>query len=207
MGILLLTTVACAAPPAASGGATATSAPAASAPEAAPTGQPADGGPTIAVESNPAGDIPDNQVFVPFTAPGGAVEVSVPEGWARTTDGAATVFTDKFNSVRVEVLPDPATTDVTAARATEVPRLQSSVPGFGLTLVQNVQRKAGTAVLIAYRATSPVDPVTGKSVPQSVERYAFPHGNRQAVLTLSSTPGSDNIDPWRIVTDSLRWTS
>lgn len=31
--------------------------------------------------------------------------MSVPEDWARTTHGDATVFTDKFNSVRVEAVP------------------------------------------------------------------------------------------------------
>src|SRR5258705_13046662 len=53
-----------------------------------------------APETNPAGDIPDNQAFVPFTPPGGVFTVSVPEGWARSTDGSATIFTDKVNTAR-----------------------------------------------------------------------------------------------------------
>lgn len=32
-------------------------------------------------ETNPAGDIPDNQAYVPFTPPTGLFTVSVPEGW------------------------------------------------------------------------------------------------------------------------------
>ena len=56
-------------------------------------------------ETNPAGDIPDNQAFVPFTPPTGVFTVSVPEGWARSTDGAATIFTDKLNTVRIETTP------------------------------------------------------------------------------------------------------
>src|SRR3984957_8822393 len=56
-------------------------------------------------ENTPAGDIPDNQPFAPFTPSGGLFTVSVPEGWARTTEGAATVFTDKLNTVRIETRP------------------------------------------------------------------------------------------------------
>ena len=156
-------------------------------------------------EINPAGDIPDNQVFVPFTPPDNALVVSVPEGWARSADGPATVFSDKFNSVRVEVAPRGAAADVASARATDVPQLQVSVPGFALRDVRSVQRKGGTAVLITYEADSAVNPVTGKGVREAVERYVFWQGGRQAVLTLAGPTGADNVDPWRIVSDSLRW--
>ena len=40
---------------------------------------------------------------------------------------------------------------------------------------------------------------------EAVERYAFWHDGQEAVLTLSGPKGADNVDPWRIVTDSLRW--
>jgi len=58
------------------------------------------------------GDIPDNQVFVPYAPPGAVFEVSVPQGWARTADAAATVFTDKFNAVRIDARPRPVAPDV-----------------------------------------------------------------------------------------------
>ena len=158
-----------------------------------------------APEVNAAGDIPDNQVFVPFTTPDGAVVVSVPQGWAQSSDGPATVFTDKFNSVRVEDAPRPAAADVTSARAEDVPQLQASVPGFTLGDVHMVRRTAGAAVLITYEADSAPNPVTGKVVREAVERYTFWHDGQEAVLTLSGPKGADNVDPWRIVTDSLRW--
>jgi hypothetical protein len=174
---------------------------------AAPSGEPstAAADPTGAPEVNPAGDIPDNQVFVPFTTPDNALVVSVPEGWARTADAAATMFTDKFNSVRIEVADRATAADVASARATEVPQLQASVPGFVLQDVRSVQRKGGTAVLITYQADSPVNPVTGRRVREAVERYAFWRAGREAVLTLAGPVGADNVDPWRIVSDSLRW--
>src|SRR5258708_37162679 len=64
-------------------------------------------------ESNPAGDIPDNQAFVPFTPPTGLFTGSVPEGWARSTDGAATIFTYKLDTLRLETrhLATPHNTD------------------------------------------------------------------------------------------------
>src|SRR3954470_10175370 len=36
----------------------------------------------IAPEKNPPGDIPDNQVFVPYRSPLGS-SIKVPEGWSR----------------------------------------------------------------------------------------------------------------------------
>ena len=38
-----------------------------------------------------------------------------------------------------------------------------------------------------------------------MERYTFWHDGQEAVLTLSGPKGADNVDPWRIVTNSLRW--
>src|SRR3954468_7828298 len=53
-----------------------------------------------AKEVSPAGDIPDNQAYVRYAAPG--VSVKVPEGWSRTASGGAVTFTDKLNTIRVE---------------------------------------------------------------------------------------------------------
>ncbi|MGH3847565.1 MAG: hypothetical protein ACRDS0_40045, partial [Pseudonocardiaceae bacterium] len=55
-----------------------------------------------APEINSAGDIPDNQVFVLYPPPGGSFQVKVPQGWAQSAVGSAVVFTDKFNSVRID---------------------------------------------------------------------------------------------------------
>jgi hypothetical protein len=71
--------------------------------------------------------------------------------------------------------------------------------------VTTVNRKAGPAVLIRYSANSPIDPVTGKSVVDSVERYEFWRNGQEVILTLAGPQGADNVDPWRTVTDSFRW--
>ena len=50
------------------------------------------------------------------------------------------------------------------------------------------------------------NPVTGKAGTNAVERYVFVHNGRDLVLTLSGPKGADNVDPWKLVTDSLRWS-
>jgi hypothetical protein len=156
-------------------------------------------------EANPAGDIPDNQAFVPFTAADGTFSVTVPEGWSRAVTGSATVFTDKFNSVRIETKAQPGTPTVADAQATELPVIARQAQGFKPGKVSGEQRKAGPVVLLTYQAESPIDAVTGKSVPQQVERYEFWRPATEVMITLSSPVGADNVDPWRTVTDSFQW--
>jgi len=156
-------------------------------------------------ESNPAGDIPDNQAFVPFTPPGGVFTVSVPEGWARTTDGAATIFTDKANTVRIEAYALAAAPSTESVSVDELPIIASSTPGYRSGTVTAVPRKAGQAMLITYQGASPPNPVTGKTGTDAIERYEFWRDGREVILTLSGPVGADNVDPWRTITDSLRW--
>jgi hypothetical protein len=138
-----------------------------------------------APEVSPAGDIPDNQAYVRFAPPGAGFSVKVPEGWSRTTSGGATTFTDKLNAIRLE----------TGRPAAQAGRAST------------VQRTAGTARKLTYTMRAAPDPVTGKVVTDAVERYVFAKGGHTAVLTLSGPTGADNVDPWRIVTESLRWAA
>jgi hypothetical protein len=159
-----------------------------------------------AAEVNPAGDIPDNQAFVAYAPPGGGYSVKVPEGWSRTAKAGAVTFTDKLNAIRMEAHPAGGPLTVADAKGTELPALAKSVKGFAAGDAAAVQRKAGTAVRVTYRAASTADAVTGKTGTDAVERYVFFHHGRRVTLTLSGPKGADNVDPWRIVTDSLRWT-
>lgn len=156
-------------------------------------------------ESNPGGDIPDSQVYVAYTPPGGSFTIKVPEGWAKSAQGAVTTFSDKLNTVRLE--EQAATTAPTTASvtATDVPALKSATQGFALGKVSAVQRKAGPAVLITYQGRTPPDPVTGKSFTDAFERYAFWRSGHELIVTLSGPVSADNVDPWRTITDSLAW--
>jgi hypothetical protein len=160
---------------------------------------------TAAPENNSAGDIPDTQVFVPFTPATKLFTVSVPEGWAQTTDGVATVFTDKLNAVRIEMRPAPVPLTPGTIRQQELPAVESSSPGYRFGAISVVQRKSGPVFLVTYQATSPPNEVTGKSGVDAVERYEFWRDGHEAIVTLSGPLGADNVDPWRTITDSVQW--
>ena len=159
-----------------------------------------------ATESKVAGDIPDNQAFVPYVDPAKTFTVTVPEGWARTSAGAGTLFTDKYNSVRIDTAATTAPT-VASAQATDLPAISAAAKGFHLGKVSMVNRKAGSAVLITYQADSAPNPVTGKLAVEAVERYEFWKAGHEVILTLAAPVGSDNVDPWRTVTDSFGWSA
>jgi hypothetical protein len=159
-----------------------------------------------APEKSPAGDIPDNQAYVAYAPPGAHYSVKVPEGWSRSSSARGVMFTDKLNSITMQAAPAAAPLTPQAATA-EAPKLAQTIKGFHLGHVSTVHRKAGTAIRITYTATGAPNPVTGKAVTDAVERYVFFRGGRRLVLTLSGPKGADNVDPWRIVTDSVRWTA
>jgi hypothetical protein len=131
--------------------------------------------------------------------------VKIPEGWARTDSAAGTVFTDKFNTITVQAAPAASAPTVASVQAVEVPQIQATVQGFQPGSVTTADRAAGTAVLITYQADSPPSPVTGKVAALAVERYEFWKSGAGVTVTLSAPVGSDNVDPWRTVTDSFRW--
>jgi hypothetical protein len=157
-----------------------------------------------AAEVNPPGDIPDNQVFVPYRPPGSGYQVKVPEGWAQTKQGGAVTFTDKLNSIELQSGNAQTAPTVSQGQA-EMKNLAGTVPGFKAGDVSIVKRSAGDALLITYTGDGPSDPVTGKSVTDAFERYEFFNNGTVATLTLSGPQGADNVDPWMIVSDSLRW--
>jgi hypothetical protein len=155
--------------------------------------------------TSPGGDIPDSQAYVDYTPPSGLFTVKVPEGWSRTEQGDVVTFADKLNRVQLSAVAAPAAPTVESARARELPSIQASTKGFSSPSVTSVGRAAGPAVLVAYGADSPADPVTGKVVRDAVQRYELWRGGTEAVLVLASPTGADNVDPWRTITDSFRW--
>src|SRR5437868_445633 len=87
---------------------------------------------THATESSPPGDIPDDTVFIAYRHSGLPFELKVPEGWARTDLPTGARFTDKLNTVQVEIgAPAPVT---------------------GAEPARPVTRHGGTAVYTHYRA-------------------------------------------------------
>jgi hypothetical protein len=157
-------------------------------------------------ESLPPGDIPDTIAYPAYAVPGAGYTVSTPEGWSRTTAGTTVTWTDKLNTVTITAAPAAAPITVASVKAHVVAELASTVKGFKLQSVTAVTRTAGPAIRTAYLGYSKPDPVTGKFGQLAIERYDFAHKGRDVVLTVSAPNGSDNVDPWNKITNSLTFT-
>ena len=150
------------------------------------------------------GDIPDNKVFIRYTPAGGGYTIKVPEGLARTEAGSVVTFTDKYNTIELHsslAASAPTVDSVTVNGLADV----SVDPSFTLLAVKPVHRKAGSGVLATYEIGSTPNPVTGKKALLAVERYVFFHNGTVVTMTLAGAKGADNVDPWKIVSDSLSW--
>jgi hypothetical protein len=157
-------------------------------------------------EDSPLGDIPDDQVFVPYTVPDGAFTVEVPEGWARTDAGGTVGFTDKLNTVTVQELtgrPQPTPDSVRAGELADVAAHGSNVT---LGTVEQVTLPAGPAMHATYQADAEPDPVTGRTVRDDVELYVYWKDGTEVLVTLSGPQGADNVDPWKRISTSFTWS-
>ena len=160
----------------------------------------------VAAESNPPGDIPNNTAYVPYTSSAGGFKISVPEGWARSTTKTSVTFTDKLNTVIVSWQPATAALTVATAKSTEVPALMATTRAFQLKSVSTASLPGGPTVLIEYQANSDANPVTGKQYRLDVLRYELFKNGSEVAITLLSPVGADNVDPWRIITESYSWS-
>ena len=156
-------------------------------------------------ETLPPGDIPDTIAYVPYTDRALKLTIATPEGWSRTTHGGHLVLTDKLNRVEVFSAPSANAPTPASVRASELPAIERSVKTFRLQSISTVARRAGPTVRVAYLGDSHPDPVTGKVGTLAFERYDFFHRGREYVVLVSSPKGSDNVDPWRIITNSVRF--
>jgi hypothetical protein len=52
---------------------------------------------------------------------------------------------------------------------------------------------------------SAADPVTGKRLPLIVDVYEYEQGGKVAVLELSTPEGVDNVDAYRMISESFQW--
>jgi hypothetical protein len=60
-------------------------------------------------------------------------------------------------------------------------------------------------VLTTYQANSEPNAVTGQQYRLDVQRYSLYRQGTEVVIGLRSPVGADNVDPWRIVTQSYTW--
>jgi hypothetical protein len=154
-------------------------------------------------KSAATGDIPDSQNFLTLNAPRLRISMIYPEGWTVQETAAGVSIRDKNNLVRIALSPGPAPTS--ASVQAQLVALKSSTPGLTAGPVQAVSLKSGPAVKATYTTQSAPNPVTGKQVTLTVDRYALAHGGRVATVDLGTPVGVDNVDAYKRMIESFKW--
>ena len=157
------------------------------------------------VDSAVPGDIPDTTQFVAHRSDAGHFTIKVPEGWAEQSGGSSVTYSATVNTITIAWMPAAAAPTVQSATSQDVPQLRQSERAFQLRNVSAVTLPAGPAVEVTYQANSAPNPVTGKQYLLDVARYELWKSGTEAVITLSSPAGADNVDPWATVSKSFAW--
>jgi hypothetical protein len=149
------------------------------------------------------GDIPDNQVFLTFHDRAAGYSIKYPEGWAQSGNGNDVTFQDKANIVHATVAagPPPTTSSVSA----ELAKLKSSDPSVQAGTPQQVTINGAPVIKATYTKESRPDPVTGKRLPLTIDRYEYAKAGKVATLDLGTPKGVDNVDAYRLISESFRW--
>ncbi len=181
-----------------------------SSPKAAPVASPsqqatgrAAGALTGEAASASAGDIPDNQVFLTLHDKALGFSMKYPEGWARKATGETLTIQDKNNIVHVSVQNAPAPT--TGLVRQELELLKQQTPSLRAGAPNDTTVSGRPAIKVTYTTVSAPNPVTGKSVTLIVDRYYFWNGQQVAILDLGTPKGVDNVDAYRLMSESFAW--
>jgi hypothetical protein len=148
-----------------------------------------------------AGDIPDNQVFLAFANRAAGYSMKYPEGWAQQGNADQVTFRDKNNIVRIVI--GRGTAPTRASVRADVAHLGSAKvesPPQALTI------SGRPAIKVVYSTESAPNAVTGKRVKLVVDRYYLWKGGRRAVADLGTPVGVDNVDAFRLMIESFRWS-
>jgi hypothetical protein len=164
-----------------------------------------EGGAALSADAKSAatGDIPDTQNFLTLRAPRLRVSMLYPEGWTVQEGASSVSIADKNNLVRISVSGAPAPT--AASVQAQLAALARSTPGLKAGPARAVSLKSGPAVKATYTTLSAPNPVTGKQVTLTVDRYELAHAGRVAIVDLGTPVGVDNVDAYRRMIESFKW--
>jgi hypothetical protein len=165
-------------------------------------------GSSVTASSNEAastaqGDIPDNQQFLTFRNATGGYSIQYPEGWARSGSGTNVTFQDKSNMITIQV--SPGSQPSTASVGKELKQQAASDPCLSSDTPQTVTAGPNQAIKVTYTTRGAKSPVTGQRNKVSVDRYVFFKGGKVATVDLSNPVGVDNVDAYRMISESFRW--
>ena len=151
-----------------------------------------------------SGDIPDNAVFLTYHGTNPTFSIQYVEGWQVTKQADGVGVRDKDSSETVVIVASQADVEKYVS-STDLPALQRQA-GFQLIKQDKVAAGGSNYVHLAYHVTSPPDPVTGKQVPLTVDRYYVPGPSGLAIVSLSSPDGVDNVDAFHTMIASFTWS-
>jgi hypothetical protein len=120
-----------------------------------------------------------------------------PEGWAIRRTAHSITFRDKNNVVRVTVGTGSAPNSAAVRRS-----LGRSAK---LGAISTISLPGGRALKVTYRTVSQANPVTGRRVTLTVDRYVIRGPGRVATVDLGTPVGVDNVDAYRMMVRSFRW--
>jgi hypothetical protein len=150
-----------------------------------------------------SGDIPDNAVFLTYNATASAFSIPYVEGWQVSPQSAGVIIRDKDSSETVAVV-DSQDDAATYLQSVDLPALQG-LAGFKLIKQDTLAVGSTTYQHLAFHLTSTPDPVTGKQVPLTVDRYYIGRANKVAIVSLATPDGVDNVDAFRQMIEGFRW--
>ena len=153
--------------------------------------------------STAAGDIPDNQQFLTFKNPTGGYSIKYPEGWARSGSGTNVTFQDKSNTITITVTHGLGADALLRRQAAK--QQAASDPCLSPGTPQTATVGPNQAVKVTYTTRGAKSPVTGQRNKVTVDRYVFFKGGKVATVDLSNPVGVDNVDAYRMISESFRW--
>ena len=154
-------------------------------------------------ESAATGDIPDNQVFLTFNNRPGGYSIRYPEGWARRGSAGDVTFQEKGNVIHIVVAKGGAPTPASAVA--ELERVRHGDPTVKVGKPERLTIAGAPVIKVTYTRLSTPDPVTGKRLPLTIDRYIYAHGGKVATVDLGTPVGVDNVDAYRLISQSFRW--
>jgi hypothetical protein len=154
--------------------------------------------------STATGDIPDNQQFLTFRNRAGGYSISYPEGWARTGNGASVAIKDKSNTITIRVAKGPKPT--TASVASKLRQEATTDPCLSAGSAQATTAGPNQVIKVTYTTAGQKSPVTGQRPKITVDRYVYAKNGKVATLDLATPVGVDNVDAYRMISESFRWS-
>jgi hypothetical protein len=159
---------------------------------------------TTNLEQSPKGDIPDTATYLTYHGP--VYSLQYVEGWVQETlPNNGIKFADKDSLVSVTLTNNPSGSMADYARGPGSTASISEFQQFGNARVSTPSLPAGETALLTFQALSAPDPVTGKTVMQTYDRYFIRGSHYMAILTEATPVGVDNVDSFLQIAKSFAW--